>query len=187
MFALKKSRCCCCAGTANRVKKYIKKCDPRAAEKGAKNVDKRPLYCEFFNELVIEAGEPCKRSLQPKIDFKSVVITLINPSNCFFTMFGGTERYGVGNTFKNYYKLWRFVQAHGRCYSCAVEYATSYLDSAHSRNDPRWTVWIKSEIGMRFTDDRPYRYDFVLLPDGQESFEVMNFSEMKVTSSAGKT
>ena len=39
---------------------------------------------------------------------------------------------------------------------------------------------------MRFTDDRPYIHDFVLLPDGRESFEVMNFSEMKVTSSAGK-
>ena len=40
---------------------------------------------------------------------------------------------------------------------------------------------------MRFTDDRPYRHDFVSLPDGRESFEVINFSEMKVTSSAGKT
>ena len=45
-------------GTVNRLKKCTKKCDARAAEKGAKNVDKRPLYCEFFNELVIEAGEP---------------------------------------------------------------------------------------------------------------------------------
>ena len=39
---------------------------------------------------------------------------------------------------------------------------------------------------MRFTDDRPCIQDFVLLPDGRESFEVINFSEMKVTSSAGK-
>lgn len=39
---------------------------------------------------------------------------------------------------------------------------------------------------MRFTVDRPYIGDFVFLPDGRESFEVMNFSEMKVTSSAGK-
>ena len=147
---------------------------------------RRPLYCEFFNELVIEAGEPCKRSLQPRIDFKRVVITLVNPSNCFLTMFEGTERHGVGNTFKNYYKLSRFVEAHGWCYSCAVEYATSFLDSAHSRNNPRWTVWINSEIGMRFTDDRPYIHGFVLLPDGRESFEVMIFSEIKVTLSAGK-
>ena len=42
------------------------------------------------------------------------------------------------------------------------------------------------EIGMRFTDGRPYIHDFVLLPNGRESFEVMNFSKMKVTSSAGK-
>ena len=39
---------------------------------------------------------------------------------------------------------------------------------------------------MRFTDDRPYIHGFVLLPDGRESFEVMIFSEIKVTSSAGK-
>ena len=31
-----------------------------------------------------------------------------------------------------------------------------------------------------------YIHDFVLLPDGRESFEVMNFCEVKVTSSAGK-
>lgn len=129
LFALKKF--------TNRVKKRTRKCDARAAEKGAKNVDKRPLYFEFFNELVIEAGEPCKRSLQPRIDFKSVVITLVNPSNCFLTMLEGSERHGVGNTFKNYYKLSRFVEAHGRRYSSAVEYATSFLDSAHSRNNPR--------------------------------------------------
>lgn len=107
-------------GTINRLKKYTKKCDARAAEKGAKNVDERPLYCEFFNELVIEAGEPCKLSLQPRIGFKSVVITLVNPSNCFLTMFEGTERQGVGNTCKNYYKLLRFVEAHGRCYIHAL-------------------------------------------------------------------
>lgn len=107
-------------GTINRLKKYTKKCDARAAEKGAKNVDERPLYCEFFNELVIKAGEPCKLSLQPRIGFKSVVITLVNPSNCFLTMFEGTERQGVGNTFKNYYKLLRFVEAHGRCYIHAL-------------------------------------------------------------------
>ena len=29
-------------------------------------------------------------------------------------MFEGTERHGEGNTFKNYYKLSRFVEAHGR-------------------------------------------------------------------------
>lgn len=168
-------------------KEIYQKVWPTCSRKRREKCCQASVVLGIFNELVIEAGEPCKRGLQPKIDFKSVVITLINPSNCFFTMFGGTERYGVENTFKNYYKLWRFVQAHGRCYSCAVEYATSYLDSAHSRNNPRWTVWIKSEIGMRFTDDRPYRYDFVLLPDGRESFEVMNFSEMKVTSSAGKS
>ena len=104
-------------GTVNRVKKHTKNCDARAAEKGAKNVDRRPLYCRFFNELVIEAGEPCKRSLQPRIDFKSVVITLVNPSNYFLIMFEGTDRHGVGNTFKNYYKLSRSVGAHGRCYS----------------------------------------------------------------------
>ena len=107
-------------GTINRFKKYTKKCDARAAEKGAKNVDERPLYCEFFNELVIEAGEPCKLILQPRIGFKSVVITLVNPSNCFLTMFEGTERQGVGNTSKNYYKLLRFVEAHGRCYIHAL-------------------------------------------------------------------
>ena len=107
-------------GTINRLKKYTKKCDARAAEKGAKNVDERPLYCEFFNELVIEADEPCKLSLQPRIGFKSVVITLVNPSNCFLTMFEGTERQGVGNTCKNYYKLLRFVEAHGRCYIHAL-------------------------------------------------------------------
>lgn len=107
-------------GTINRLKKYTKKCDARAAEKGAKNVDERPLYCEFFNELVIEAGEPCKLILQPRIGFKSVVITLVNPSNCFLTMFEETERQGVGNTSKNYYKLLRFVEAHGRCYIHAL-------------------------------------------------------------------
>lgn len=35
-------------GTVNRVKKRTKKCDARAAEKGAKNVDRRPLYIVDF-------------------------------------------------------------------------------------------------------------------------------------------
>ena len=49
------------------------------------------MYFDFFNELVIEAGEPCKRSLQSRIDFKSVVVTLVNTSNCFLTMFEGVK------------------------------------------------------------------------------------------------
>ena len=121
LFALKNSRCCCCARDGKQGKETYQKvwrtCSRKRREKCWQA---SVVYCRFFNELVIEAGEPCKRSLQPRIDLKSVVITLVNPSNCFLTMFEGSERQGVGNTCKNYYKLSRFVEAHGRCYIHAL-------------------------------------------------------------------